>query len=189
MANTHSSMTVGLVLLLAGCHYASDLPPGGAAPVDAGSGAVRIDGLERFHQTAEVVTRWCRDTRFETDRRAAAVTAIRAALEPQAAALPGGLQFDVRSLDMRVRCNMDGFGGLQGYCMADSTLTVVADGKDRRGQSVRVEVSKEVSERVEGNILCINAMPAVSRSVDKALDESLSDLQRRLSSQTGVPVR
>ncbi len=188
MIKMHNLAVAALLLLLAGCHHASDVssttPP---PPADAGIGAVRIAGLQRFHQTAEVVTRWCRDAKFETDRRAVAASAIRAALEPQAAALPGGLQVEVETLDMRVRCNMDGFGGLKSYCVADSSLTRVASGKGRQGQAVRLQVSKEVSERVEGNLLCIGAMPAVTRSVDQTLELSLSDLQRGLSPQTGVP--
>jgi hypothetical protein len=185
--NTHGPALAALLLLLAGCHHASDVPSSGPLPVETGNGAVRINGLERFHQTAEVVTKWCRDTKFETDRRAAAVSAIRAALEGHAAALPGGLQLEVRSLDTRVRCNMDGFGGLKSYCVADSSLAIIASGKDRQGQDVRLQATKDVTERVEGVILCVHVMPAVSKSVDKSLELSLVDLQRNLSPQTGVP--
>ena len=42
---------------------------------------------------------------------------------------------------------------------------------------------------IEGTILCIHVMPAVSKSVDKSLELSLADLQRGLSAQTGVPAR
>lgn len=185
---THNPAFAGLLLLLAGCQT-SDVPSSGPVPVDMGNSAVRIDGLERFHQTAEVVTRWCRDTKYETDRRAAAVSAIRAALDSHAAALPGGLQLEVSRLTTRVRCNMDGFGGLGSYCVADSSLTIVASGRDRKGQDVRLQADKDVSERVEGTILCIHVMPAVSKSVDKSLELSLADLERGLSAQTGAPAR
>jgi hypothetical protein len=186
MVNMHIPALAGVLLLLAGCQT-SDVPSSGPVPFDMGNSAVHIDGLERFHQNAEVVTRWCRNTRFETDRRAAAVSAIRAALDSHAAALPGGLQLEVRSLDTRVRCNMDGFGGLKSYCVADASLTIVANGKDRKGQDVRLQANHDVSERVEGTILCVHVMPAVSKSVDKSLELSLVDLQRSLSPQTGVP--
>lgn len=185
---THNAALAGLLLLLAGCQT-SDVPSSSPVAVDMGNSAVRINGLERFHQTAEVVTQWCRYTKYETDRRAAAVSAIRGALDNHAAALPGGLQLEVRSLSARVRCNMDGFGGLGSYCVADSSLTIVASGKDRNGQDVRLQTNHDVSERVEGAIVCTHVMPAVSKAVDKSLELSLADLQRSLSAQTGVPAR
>ncbi len=179
--------TLLFALLVAGCNYASDIPSGdGSIPTVAEGGAVRIEGLEKFHQTASTVTVFCRNAQFETDRRAVAAPAIQRALAPYVSASPGSLRVEVESLVVRVRCHDDGFGGMKSYCTSDASLGLVASGKDRRGEDVRQLSRKEVSERIEGILVCSSAMPAVTRSVDKALDASLGELQRGLTAQTGI---
>jgi hypothetical protein len=153
------------------------------------SPGVRITGLSNLRQTAFVVTDACRTVTYETDRRAMAPAAITKALEGYASAFPSGLNVDVQPMSLRMRCHASGAGNLQSYCVADATLALIATGTTQSGQQVRINASKETSERASQGLICIAAMPAVTGAVDKALAEGLADLQSALTAQTGIPAR
>jgi hypothetical protein len=168
---------------LAGCHYASDSSSGSPEPTEKFVASnVQIEGIERMQTVARVVSNNCRTVQFETDRRRAAQSQISNALVPLAAALPGGLKFEVVSLDIRMRC-------LGSECISGATLAALVTGKDKRGNAVRVETSKEASASADPTILCKEAMPAVTTSVDRALGLALADVSERLSSQAAVTSR
>ena len=168
---------------LAGCHHASDSSSGAPEPTDKPLASnVQIEGIDRMHAVAHVVSNACRTVQFETDRRRTAQSQISNALAPLAAALPGGLKFEIVSLDIRMRC-------LGSECISGATLAALATGRDKRGNAVRVETSKEASASADTPILCKEAMPAVTTSVDRALGMALADVSERLSSQAAVTAR
>lgn len=178
-------LTAGCLALvaLAGCQSASDAPSGSAGPVEAlPASSLQIEGLERLRTVARVVSNACRMVQFETDRRRPAQSRIFNALAAHANALPGGLKFEVQSLDIRMRC-------LGAECISGATLTALATGKDKRGTEVRIQSTSEASDTGDTIILCTEAMPAVTNSVDKALEATLADISRRLSSHTGIAGR
>lgn len=160
-----------------------------AAPITPGASSVQISGLSNFQQTAEVLTAYCSNVKFDTDRRAVAQSAIDKALNGYGTALPSGLRVDIQSLTIRVRCHSAGPSGLGSYCAADTRLALTAGGKDRSGQEVKVAASKDVTERRDTIVFCNNAMSAVTSAVDKVLAEALVDLQSGLTARTGIPAQ
>ena len=126
-----------------------------------------------------VVSNACRTVKFETDRRQQAQSQIVNTLANHAAALPGGLRFEVQSLEVRMRC-------LGTECISGAILAAVATGKDKRGNEVRVQATNQADATADTTLLCKEAMPAVTNSVDKALGITLADMSRRLAPQTGV---
>jgi hypothetical protein len=167
-------------IALAGCLSASDVPstPQEPTPIPSTS-AIQIVGIEKFHKVADVVSVMCRNNKFETDRRLQAQSGIQNTLTDNATAIPGGLRFEVQSLELRVRC-------FDAQCISDATLAAVASGKDKQGNEIRVEATGTSSQFAGVPILCNSAMPAVTRSVDEALGATLVDMKRRLSSRTGA---
>ena len=176
--------------VLTGCLNASDIPSSApqAAPSakEADRGPVQISGIDQFHQIVPVVTISCTNVKFETDRRAVADNAIKKALEGQATALPGGVRFEIQSLKLRMRCLVEGPSTLGSYCVADAGLSVVAVGKDRHGQEIRIAASKEVMERSAPFLVCVSTMPTITSAVDKVLAGTLADVQKGLVPATGI---
>ena len=152
----------------------------------ASAASVQISGLSNFQQTAQVLTTYCSNVKFDTDRRAVAQSAIDKALNSYGTALPGGLRVDIQSLSIRLRCHSAGPSGFGSYCAADTKLALTASGRDRGGQEVNVAASKDVTERRDALIFCNNAMAAVTSAVDKVLTEALVDLQTGLTTRTGI---
>ena len=171
--------------LLPGCSVSDVDAPSTAAAVDAADGkadAVRIVGVDRFHQIVPVVSMRCETTKYETDRRGAAAAAIHQALEGPAARLIGGLRFEIRSLDVRMRCHDAGFAGFGSFCASEAALTVDVSGRNRLGQAVSVGSSREVTEKVRA-LTCYSGMPAITKSVDGVLQTVLDDVRRDLAAQ------
>jgi len=160
--------------VLTGCLNASDIPSSApqAAPSakEADRGPVQISGIDQFHQMVPVV----------------ADNAIKKALEGQATALPGGVRFEIQSLKLRMRCLVEGPSTLGSYCVADAGLSVVAVGKDRHGQEIRIAASKEVMERSAPFLVCVSTMPTITSAVDKVLAGTLADVQKGLVPATGI---
>ncbi|MBS0219537.1 MAG: hypothetical protein JSR91_02230 [Proteobacteria bacterium] len=149
---------------------------------DEGSDAIRIIGIDRFHQKVPVVSRYCETTKYETDRRAPASAAIRSVLKGPATRLANGLRFEIRSLDVHMRCHADGFAGFKSFCASDASLTVRVSGRNRLGQEISLQSSKETTEKVEA-LSCYTGMPAITESVDRALEMVLDDVRSSLSAQ------
>lgn len=178
------------IAALAACSVSDVGSPAPSLPAGApDAGSVRISGISNFRQTALVLTDLCSSAKYETDRQAVARAAIDTALERYTSALPGGLSVDVQSLSLRMRCHNAGPGTLQSYCAADARLAIAATAKDRNGQPISLEVSKDVTERAQQGLLCISTMPAVTAAVDKALAEALVEIQNGLTARTGIPLR
>jgi hypothetical protein len=176
------------IVTLSGCTV-SDATSSSSAPAPASpAGPVQINGIANFQQTALVLTDSCRAVKYETDRRTAARAAIDSALERYAASLPGGLTVDIQSMSLRMRCHYSGLSNFESYCMANAILQMTATGRDRTGE-IKLSSTKDVSERADHALLCINAMPAATAAVDKALAEALAELQGSLTARTGISTR
>ena len=178
-------LLISQIVLIVGCTASDNTSPAAAEPaVTAPSIAgLQIKGLANFKQTALVLTDSCRSMKFETDRRAQARAAIDQALERYAKALPGGLVVDVKSLSVKLRCHLSGAGNFGSYCAADATLSLVANGPDVRGP-VSLSTTRDASESGTQVLICLNAMPAITGAVDKALNDALIDLQAALSERS-----
>ena len=192
---------VATIGTLAGCLNVTDGPPPPPASsptavpqaIEPSEGAMRVDGLAKFRQTAQVVSDHCRSFSYMTDRQAATQASITRALQGYASALPGGLQLDIQSLKVRIRCHTAGAGAFSSYCAADASLSLAAIGNDQGGREIIVTASRDATEQVPiGFILgvhCADGMPAVTSAVDSVLATALADIQNGLTARTGVPTR
>jgi hypothetical protein len=172
---------VWLVFFLLPACAASDVhAPFTAAATSAGdkSNAIQIVAIDRLHQTVPVVSTYCEATKYETDRRAAASAAINRSLKDAASRLAGGLRFEIRSLEVRMRCHADGFAGVKSFCASDAAIAVHVSGRDRLGREISLQSSRKATEKVEA-LSCYTGMAAITKSVDRALQMVLDDIGSR----------
>lgn len=201
LTKTKSLSALAATGLLLGCFNVTDKPPPTPAssqvaapqPAASSTGAVRINGLAQFRQSALVVTDHCRSFSYETDRRGPAQTAIDRALQGYASAFPDGLLLDVQSLKVRMRCHTAGAGAIRSYCSSDASLSLVATGRDRSGREITVTVSKDDTEQVQMGLvlafMCADGMPAITSAVDGVLAKALAAIQDDLTARTGLPAQ
>jgi hypothetical protein len=93
----------------------------------------------------------CQSVTFEIDRRGLAHESIERALGPYATALAGDLRIDVWSLTVHMRCHGERAANVEGYCVSDTRLALVAKGVDRDGQAIEITASLGANEGSRAN--------------------------------------